>query len=353
MMCAKLLKKSDPKRILVVSQTNIGDVVLTCPVIDILRRDFPNAKIDVVTGPKALSLFEGNPDLCVKVFNKQASLGQKFAWFKDLYRSHYDCVVDLRRTALAFFLAPRYATPVIDVSLRAKRSPAIGGAMSPLAPRNDTMVVHKKDAHLNRLRQVYDFDTPSDKLYAVLTTKEDEQFFEREVAPLLQGQNFVVIAPGAADSAKRWDPKGFAAVADFLSAIYKVVFVGDAKDAEIVDDIQGRMKSPSVSLAGKINLRQLAFVLKKCSWALTHDSGVMHLSCYFNVPVVARWGPTKLDTYAPWTTKSVVVRRNEKCLRCRDPKSKGPHHCMSFIEVEDVINAISVIVSEAKQSQNE
>ncbi len=44
MMCAKLLKKSDPKRILVVSLTNIGDVVLTCPVIDILRRDFPRGQ---------------------------------------------------------------------------------------------------------------------------------------------------------------------------------------------------------------------------------------------------------------------------------------------------------------------
>ena len=76
--------------------------------------------------------------------------------------------------------------------------------------------------------------------------------------------------------------------------------MGDAKDAGIIDDIQGRMKTPSVSLAGKINLRQLAFVLKKCSWVLTHDSGVMHLACYFNVPVVALWGPTDINKYAPW-----------------------------------------------------
>jgi heptosyltransferase-2 len=331
-MCARLLKKSGPKRILVVSQTNIGDVVLTCPVIDILRRDFPQARIDVVTGPKAVSLFADNPDLCIKVFDKQAPLRQKFAWFLDLYQAHYDCVVDLRRTALAFFLAPKYSTPLIAVSWGA----------------------HKKDMHLNRLRQVYDFDSPSEKQYAVLTTKEDEQFFEGAVAPFLQGQGFIVIAPGAADSAKRWHAQGFAAVADHLSAANKIVFVGDAKDARIVNDIQGRMKTLSISLAGKINLRQLAFVLKKCSWVMTHDSGVMHLACYFNVPVVALWGPTDINKYAPWgSPQSVIVRRNEKCLRCRDPKSKGMHHCMSFIEVQDVINATSVIArSEAtKQSQ--
>jgi ADP-heptose:LPS heptosyltransferase len=321
MMCAKLLKKSGPRRILVVSQTNIGDVVLTCPVIDILRRDFPQAHIDVVTGPKAVSLFMDNPNFCIKVFDKQAPLRQKWTWFLDLYQMHYDCVVDLRRTALALFLAPRYATPIISFG---------------------TMRGHKKDIHLNRLRQVYDFDTPSPRQYAVLTTKEDEQFFERAVASALKGRNFVVIAPGAADSAKCWHSQGFAAVADHLSATQGIVFVGDANDAGIIDDIQGRMKSPSVSLAGKINLRQLAFVLKKCSWAMTHDSGVMHLACYFNVPVVALWGPTDINKYAPWgTQKSVIVRRNEKCLRCHDPKSKGAHHCMSFITVEDVVNAIN------------
>ena len=112
-----------------------------------------------------------------------------------------------------------------------------------------------------------------------------------------------MIAPGAADSAKRWHPQGFAAVADHLSATYKVVFVGDAKDVEIIDEIQRRMKTSSLSLAGKINLRQLAFVLKKCSWALTHDSGVMHLASYFNVPVVALWGPTDINKYAPWSAK--------------------------------------------------
>jgi len=332
MMCAKLLKNSGPKHILVVSQTNIGDVVLTCPVIDILKRDFPRAQMDVVVGPKAVSLFLDNPNFGIKVFDKQVPLSQKAAWFSDLYNTHYDCVVDLRRTGLALFLRPRYSTPISEVSwqtllLGAKPSVPMGGR-------------HKKDMHLNRLRQVYDFDSFSEKQYAILTTAEDEKFFEGAIAPALRGQDFIVIAPGAADSSKRWHLQGFAAVADHLSATKKIVFVGDAKDAGIVDDIQGRMKSAAISLAGKINLRQLSFTLKKCAWALTHDSGVMHLASYFNVPLLVLWGPTDLNRYAPWSQKSFILRRNEKCARCQDPKSKTVHNCMSFIEVDDVLNAV-------------
>ena len=297
-------------------------MILTCPVIDILRRDFPQAQMDVIVGPKAVSLFGDNPHLRIKVFDKQASLTQKIRWFLGLYQQHYDCVVDLRRTALAFFLMPKYATPVLF---------------------GRTFKGHKKEGHLNRLRQVYDYGSLSIEHYGILTTQDDFQIFQGGIARELQGQAFVVIAPGAADSAKRWHVQGFAVVADILAAKFKVVFVGDDKDVAIVSDIQKRMKTSAISLAGKINLRQLAFVLKESLGALTHDSGVMHLASYFNVPVVAVWGPTDPVKYAPWSEKFIVVRRNEKCPRCCDLKSDSPHQCMSFIEVDDVIKAMARI----------
>ena len=323
MMCAKLSKKSSVKSILVVSMTNIGDVVLSAPVIDILRRDFPGAHIDVVVGKKAVSLFTDNPHVGIKVYDKGAPFREKYAWFLDLYRTRYDVVVDLRRTLLGWLLRPKYATPVLFLKS---------------APQ------HKKDIHLNRLRQIYNFDTPVRKQFAIVTTQEDEQFFESKLAPFLQGQSFVVIAPGAADTAKRWHPEGFAAVADYLSGSYKVVFVGDAQDGLLIEDIQKMMKTTAVSLAGKIHLRQLAFILKKSSWVVCHDSGVMHLACYLDVPVLVLWGPTDVSKYAPWSGKtSVIVKRNEKCVRCGNPKSALAHNCMSSIEVEDVLNAVGKI----------
>ncbi|MBF0504579.1 MAG: glycosyltransferase family 9 protein [Candidatus Omnitrophica bacterium] len=339
MMCARLSKKSFIKRILVISMTNIGDVVLSCPVIDILRRDFPQARIDVVVGKKAVSLFENNPHINIKIFDKQASLKQKYAWFMDLYQARYDVVVDLRRTLLGWLLRPRFATPVLfSVPLRSLIP------MSLRAPKGrSNLLTHKKDIHLNRLRQVYEYPTLSSDLTAIVTTKEDERFFEENIAPALQSKNFIVIACGAADTAKRWGPHGFAVVAQYLSGHYKIIFVGDDKDALLINDIQGRMKTSVLSLAGKINLRQLACIIKKSSWVLCHDSGVMHLACYFDVPVVALWGPTDLAKYAPWGKKFQIVRRNEQCVRCKDPKATVAHNCMSFIEVDDVLNAVKKI----------
>ena len=317
-MSFKLLKGSSPKRILLFSLSNIGDVILTCPVIDIIRRDFPHARLDVLIGPKAFSLFADNPNFFIRIFNKKAGFAEKCAWFFDLFQEHYDVVIDLRSAVLSLFLAPRYASPVLA-----------GNAFKG----------HMKDRHLDRLRQVYEFDSLSDNRYAIVTTKEDERFFESDLRPLLGIKDYIVIAPGTADSAKRWDIQGFAQVADRLSMGKKIVFVGDDQDVAIVNDIQSRMKATSISLAGKINLRQLAYVLKKCSWALTHDSGVMHLASYFDVSVLVLWGPTDLDKYGPWSSRSLVVRRHEKCLRCQDPSIQVKHICMSLIQVDDVLQA--------------
>ncbi len=204
MMSLKLSKNSSPKRILVISQTNIGDVVLTCPVIDILCRDYPKARMDVVIGPKAASLFEGNPHFGVKVYNKHAGLAGQITWFQELQRNHYDCVVDLRRTALGFFLMPRYAAPVFFQSHQA-------------------LAGHKKQMHLDRLRQVHAFDGPAAQKSAVVTTRDDEIFFEGAVAPALAGRSFVVMAPGAASSEKPWHGQGFSAVAEGIRNFFPVV----------------------------------------------------------------------------------------------------------------------------------
>lgn len=311
-----------------VSLTNIGDVILTFPVMDVLRESFPHAEIDVIIGSKAESLIKGNPYFSLIVFDKRASLMSQMGWFLGLCRRHYDCVVDLRHTMLSFFLMPQFSTPVISL----------------ICQSQSTKILHKRDVHLNRLRQAFDFDDGIQGQFSIVTDKEDESFFQEKVMGLLEGRNFIVIAPGAADSAKRWDSKGFAAVADYLSNSYKLIFAGDFQDVKMINDIQAAMKSPSISLAGKINLKQLAFILKRCSWAMTHDSGVMHLASYLDVPLLVLWGPTDIKKYSPWSSKSVIVRRSQNCIRCQNPKSKVLHNCMSFIQVDDVIKGAKVLM---------
>ncbi|HLD88424.1 MAG TPA: glycosyltransferase family 9 protein, partial [Candidatus Omnitrophota bacterium] len=168
---------------------------------------------------------------------------------------------------------------------------------------------------------------------------------------------FVVIAPSAADSAKRWTADGFVEVADFIAAKgMAVVFTGGAAETGLIEGMRRRMKNPpagplrprseaseagpSLSLVGQLDLRELAFVLSKAAFVVAHDSGAMHIACYFGVPVIALFGPTDHTKSGPRDPKSVVIRRNGSCPRCLNPRSRAPHQCMAAIQAQDVIDVI-------------
>ena len=312
MMFGKPLDPNSVKNILVISLTNIGDVVLTCPVADILLRDFPSARVTVITGPNAAALLEGNARLRVVTYNKHMGLLDQVRWFLGLRRTRFDLIVDLRNTALPFLISARGRTWPQIMSIKG----------------------HLRQKHLERLRTVHHFSNDH-ALCAAIVPK-----------PLADGVlpagPFVLIAPTAADSAKRWTEDGFAKVADFIaSKELAVVFTGGAQDRQTIDNIHRHMKNPSISLAGQLDLRELAFALSKAAFAIVHDSGAMHIAGYFHVPVIALYGPTDDKQSGPLDHRSVVIRRNDHCPRCLNPQARGvPHQCMAAIQAQDVIDVI-------------
>ncbi len=52
------IDRNKVKRILVVNLSNIGDAILTTPVIQALRRSFPKAHLAVLVGPRAFGVFK-------------------------------------------------------------------------------------------------------------------------------------------------------------------------------------------------------------------------------------------------------------------------------------------------------
>lgn len=295
------INKSTIKKILVISLSNIGDIVLTLPVIDILRHDFSDAKVSVVIGAKGEPLLKGNPIFeNIYIYIKRQPLKDLFAWMGKLRRENFDLVVDLRNTAIPFFVAPRYRT-----SLFLKRDHS----------------KHMRFQHLNRLRSVYPFEQVSPRRYSVFMSLDDkkymDQIIEREVG---ETGRLVVFSPGAADQRKRWNQEGFATVADRLISDYgaKVVFVDSEK--KNVEYIMGKMKHPAVDLSGRANLTQVAYLLTRAQLILTNDSGLMHLSSYLDAPVVAVFGHTNPKEYGPWGSDSFFVKKQTDAAKERDPQ---------------------------------
>ena len=270
------------------SLSNIGDVVLTLPVIDTLRAAFPSAELHLIVGPKSVGLFDGNPWITrVIAYNKKMTWSENLSWFYELRRWRFDLVVDLRNSMLPFLLNTRWMTWPVFFSSK----------------------VHMKAKHLARLAQVFDDPKLPVERSALLFSVQQNA----SVDQLLKGaDDFVLVAPGAADPRKRWCEEGFVQVIRHLRVLGKtVVLTGDKNDRIAGARITSVFSDGVLDLCGRTTLSELAGIAARASLAVTNDSGIMHLASYFDRPVIALFGYTDPFFYGPWSSRCTALRKGD------------------------------------------
>lgn len=164
----------------------------------------------------------------------------------------------------------------------------------------------------------------------------------------------VVLAPGSVWATKRWTPEGFAEVAAAMSARgYAIELVGTREERDICDFVASRVQHFGHSgivrnYAGEIDLIQTARKLAAARFAVTNDSGAMHIAAMVGTPVVGIFGPTVLDFgYRPWSRFASVVQPDVllKCRPCGKHGARvcpiGTHECMTGISVDLVLRQLA------------
>lgn len=312
-------------KIAVVTLSNIGDVILTLPVIGTLRENFKDAKIDVITGPRAAEVLKHDPRIgSVYIYDKSASLVSKIRLFAGLRRNRYDLLVDLRNGLFGFFVKARFCNK--PVNMPAKK------------------ICHKIDEHLARI------GGPAHRggSYPIWITKDDGERAARllDAKGIRDADRLITVSPGAKSHIKRWGEDGFAKVCDALIDAYKVkiAFVGDASDKEICGRIADRIKNNAVSLAGMTNLRELAWIIKRSLLIVTNDSAPLHIAGSVGTPAVAIFGPTDHRKYGPRPGLGEAVRKKLHCSPCEVALCKYDLECMKAISAEEVFDAVKVIL---------
>ncbi len=287
MMFFRVSDKSKVHKILVISLSNIGDVVLTLPVVDILRRDFSHASVSIVVGPKAESLLRDSPAFQeVIILDKHQPRSALWKWIGELRRRKFDLMIDLRNSMIPFMVLPRYMTPP---EMRRQKG------------------LHMRYKHLARLRAVHAFSDEHAGRGCLAVSDADSRAVD---GMLGESGPFAVMSPGSADQAKRWSVSGFAAVAKYVKKEYDLttVFLGDRQDQQISARIVSQLDTPVIDLCGQTTLSQSAEIVRRAAVAVVNDSAVLHLAGYHNVPTVGLFGYTDPVKYGPWSDQSVVIR---------------------------------------------
>ena len=334
--------------ILMIKLSAIGDVIHTLPALAALRKKFPDAHITWVIEEAAADLIMDHPALDRVIISRRKSwlndlktgrFGRpvkEFIEFVQTLRDRpYDLVIDfhgLFKSAVIVLLSGGRRKLGYD-----SMQELSGLFYNEKIPED--MKKHAVDRYLDFLRYLgADVETPE----FIIPVGKDRQ---THAASLLQAEGidiekpFVAVSPVALWETKLWSNHQFAWLCDRIIRDMKVPVVFTGSEEKAIEGIQTFMTMPSVNLAGRTSLRDLAQLYQKAALLITTDSGPMHLAAAMKTPVVALFGPTDPQRTGPYGDGHIVVRRELPCSPCFS-KTCETKRCMRDITVEEVFEAV-------------
>ena len=359
------MQRAKTNRVLIIRPDHLGDMLLTTPAIQALKRARPDLEIHVLCGPWCADLLAHYPEidraltLPFPAFSREAaganpwSLALKSA--RKLRAIGYDCAIIMRPDhwwgALLAWLAgiPQrigYDKPSLKPFLTralaledqhaVEQSLRLAGSLLRAPPSSDTRLEFPHRA-------------------------ADSDFIDARLAAwgIASDRRVICIHPGSGAPSKLWLAEKWAEVADAVAESCKaeILFTGTAAEKAMIDEIAVKMKTQAHSLAGETGVGQLAALYRRSLAVLGPDSGAMHLAAAVHTPTVALFGPADPLEFAPWGDRQrhAVVASDIACRPCRilDWRGDSPdfHPCVRDISVAHTLDATRRVLQDAAESQ--
>lgn len=265
--------------ILVITLSNIGDAVMTTPVLEALHRRYPEAAIDLVADRRSSEVFTHCP-YRGRIVLKEKRTGWRgtLKLVRELRRMRYDLIVDLRTDGLAYLLRARRR-----LTKWQRR------------PRG----LHAVEQHMGVIAALGDIDVPPARVWL---TPELEREAVQRLRPL-PGKRWLALGPGANWEPKIWPADRFRTlVAQLQDSFDGIVLLGGPGDAERCAAVARDCPLPLVDLAGHTGLLEAAAVLARAAAFVGNDSGLGHLAAAAGTPTLTLFGPGQPARYHPWGT---------------------------------------------------
>ncbi len=269
-------------KILFVSLSNIGDAVMTTPVLQTLEKIYPDAVFDIVTGKRSAEVFKHYPKLKnLFIKDKQGFLRGYFDLWKALFKTKYDLIVDLRFDGFVYVL-------------RAKRR---------LTKRNkDDRLTHAVEQHLSVIRSIIPERGKSQIITSpAIWLDEAFTFSAINIIKTLPKGFLLSLGPGCGGPEKVWPPTFFAQACNQLKdKISGVILLGGTGDKAYCREVSEKLEIEHCDMSGKTSILEAAALMEKTQCFIGNDSGLGHLASAVATPTITLFGVGFPERYHPW-----------------------------------------------------
>ena len=357
-----------PRSILVVCIRLIGDVILSTPLVSLLKSAYPAAEIDYLVNRGTGEFLEKDPRIRKVLYTRNRESRKPIGnpepgYFLKIFR-RYDMAVTLnasdrgnlavliagRRTRIGFF----QEQGVLKTGWR---------KLFLTHPVPFPFAIHV--ARVSQLAAEA-IGIPVPRLDAkVFWDREDETRVEgllrREGIPV----PFFAVHPFARWRYKYWLPDRFAKVSDAIVEGYglRPVWTSsqDPEEMRLLREAAALCRFPPALCAGELTLNGVTCLLSRAALYIGLDTAVSHLAATTGIPMVVLFGPTIAERWSPWnndvpvaqqcplprgtqrTGRMILVQKEWECVPCGkagcDGKG-GESRCITEIRIEEVLDAV-------------
>ncbi|HEX5126553.1 MAG TPA: putative lipopolysaccharide heptosyltransferase III [Rhodocyclaceae bacterium] len=361
-------------RVLIIKLRHHGDVLLTSPVLSVLKAHAPHIEIDALVFADTAPMLTHHPaldelfviDRAQKKRGIVKQLSSEWALFQQLQSRDYDLVIHLtdhpRGAWLAKFLGARWAVaPKRDKGARWWKK-----FFTHLYPVPGGGTRHTVECHLDALRRIGIQATPAQRRLTLVAGSEAETHVRNLLAEYqLSVNGYIHFHPTSRWFFKTWPVAQNAKVLAALVARGEHVVITaapDKRECAMVDAIleQAAMMAPDtnaraeansiVNLAGKVSLKELSALTSHAKLFVGVDSAPMHIASAVDTPTVALFGPSGDKEWGPWMVPHEIVMSNaHPCRPCGQDGCGGGKvsDCLTAIPAERVLAAIDRVLAMA------
>jgi heptosyltransferase-2 len=342
-----------PKHILVARTDKIGDLLLSLPVFQALKKAFPRTRVTALVSSYTQELVRDHPAIDrVATVEKTDGVFKLAGRLKEIAPDTFLILYPRPKVVLAAWLA---GIPVRIGSAYRWYSPFLNQKVPLHRSSNDR---HEAEYNLEMLKPLGVIS--ADKKIELPLSKSERDFagdFLKEKG-LKSKTRFVVVHPGHRGSALNWKPERYAQLVERLCKTkgLRIVLTGGAEETAIIARVTANLPGLSpdqkpVLIIGELGLKQLAAVYENALCFVSGSTGTMHLAAAVGTPTVSLFSPAPETTavrWGPWGNEStVLVPKGLTCEACKIGYCER-HDPMDGIDVSDVLEAVRKHLPRAK-----
>lgn len=288
------------KRILVIRQDRLGDLILSLPLIDLIHSWYPNHQIDFLVPEYTrdiASAYQGIHQVISLPPNWNETEGFE-KLLSCIRKENYDLVI-----------VPNTKARIAELVWKARIPYRIGQGFRlhgwrynlPVFQSRKVPSMNELDYNFNLLSRWFAQPEPSTVKFNLIppaeATKRVQEFLqEKGIA------QYCIIHPGSGGSAIDISPEKLGQLMRGYTFPGEIILTGSTSETELVLQVIEHSGGKGLNCAGQFNLSELMALIQGCALFIGNSTGPLHLARAFERPLLGfyssippchpkRWGP--------------------------------------------------------------